>query len=205
MTMREWLVKVGGITLGLLLVLSGVNFAVRAIAQRGDTPRLVKSILLDESCPSPCWQGIQLGETSLEDTLSTLANLPDAAFQAAHLQGHFSPDSQHWVHWEYSGTNSKVDWVYLQPEGVRLGDVIAAMGQPAYMLRVATADGKAISTIFYYPNQGQTVVVQLERGERYSPLLPVLSTVMFGDLADEEPPPDIRETWCGFHFPTHLC
>jgi hypothetical protein len=72
-------------------------------------------------------------------------------------------------------------------------------------LRVAGSEEKIMTTIFYYPQQGQTVVVQLERGGRYSPLMPVLSTVLFGALEEREPPLDLRETWCGFHFFPHEC
>jgi hypothetical protein len=80
---------------------------------------------------------------------------------------------------------------------------MGALGQPAYILRVVDAHMKVFWAVLYYPPQNQIVGVEIGEDDRYSPLMLVASVVLYRYL--EEPIPERREAWCGFHFPSHVC
>ena len=103
------------------------------IRQR-DTPSVSqelvdRSLITGEPCGPPCWQGIIPGETTEEETMTILHELPFVDGGATHVQGnriHWHSDIEGWPGGTIGiGDDGIVDWVgYGRPYYLELQDLL---------------------------------------------------------------------------------
>jgi hypothetical protein len=130
-------------------------------------PDLV-SLLLPDSCPAPCWYGINTDETAHRQTAERIMTLP-AAQNTGLMEWQFGVGQQ--VRLE-NGRD-----VLIHPQGLRWGDVLSHLGQPTYQTNGNAYDQVAglgsLYLQFFYAPQRFIVTLLLTDKERLSPLTPV--------------------------------
>lgn len=138
--------------------------------------QLMALLLPDSSdptaCPAPCWYGINTDETPHRQTTELILTLPKAE-NTGLMEWQFSTDGtyQQGVRLE----NGRDIW--LHPQGVRLGDVLVALGKPSYQTNGNAYDdvsGMSSQYLqFFYEDQRVVVTVLLPYDGQLSPLTPV--------------------------------
>jgi len=151
---------------GLLLLV--VLVAACSPAPNLRNPKFLKDtsvVTKDEKCDAPCWRGITPGETKWSDALVTLqdqTDLDDPQTQAI-------PDSGDAVgaSWQPTGGEAccqiisedgkTVSSIFLQiAPDITVKQLIAARGEPEYVLGTPGTDDQAIINLFY-PKQNMIV------------------------------------------------
>lgn len=142
--------------LGLVVLYLLYDYGVFAEADR--------SILTDEPCAAPCWQGIIPSHTTEEEAIRILQNNPFVSRHGVHCH-HTDPRSTicRWTakHWR-GGVNRLYTWdgvvylMYLTPEiNFTLGQVVGKYGPPE---KVYTDIGGIEELVYcfhlYYPSRG---------------------------------------------------
>jgi hypothetical protein len=180
------------IVLGLLVGFTGMSFAICGIAQQQATPPLVKLVLPDETCPPPCWNGINTNEDDHAATVERIMELPHAQ-QAGLLQWTFALDGE--TLQQVRLENGR-DFI-LKPQGVRLGDMLLALGKGEYQVRGYAVSGSESGQYvsWFYPEQRILFTVFIPTGGRLSSLTPVHQITY---PAGVFPEPDVRHGWVGF-------
>jgi hypothetical protein len=184
--------KLFGIALGLLLISVGGSFAARAIAQGEDISPLVKLVLPDDSCPPPCWNGSNTNEDDHAATVERIMGLPHAQ-QTGLLQWTFSPEDE--TLQQVRLENGR-DFV-LKLQGVRLGDLLLALGKGDYQVRGYAVNGSESGQYvsWFYEDLRMLFTVFISDDGRLSPLMPVYQ---MSYPAGVFPKPDVRHGWVGF-------
>jgi len=154
-------------------LLPGVLLLVVLIAACSPAPNLrnpkflkdTSLITKNDKCDAPCWRGITPGETKWSDALVTLQDQTDLDDPTAQP----IPDSGAAVgaSWQPTGGESccqiisedgkTVSSIFLQiAPDITLKQVIAARGEPEYVLGTPGTDDQAIINLFY-PKQNMIV------------------------------------------------
>lgn len=160
----------------LLICLLIVISLILIVTRQAEPNPLMQLYLPDESCPAPCWYGINTQEMSHADTTARIMTLPDAE-QRELLEWHFS----------YAGYEEQFVRLHggkdilLFPRGLRLGDLILAMGwgdwteQGDYYDTSQHTQTYGYHVLIYYPEHQMTVVALLvgENPARLTPDSPI--------------------------------
>lgn len=149
---------------------SGAIFFARAVGIREGTPAHVAIVLPDDSCAAPCWQGIRptsMGQAEIEEKLAQLPavqRLGDGVWV-------FSPDTVR----EYSASYF-VNTLVLRATHLRLGDLLAALGEPDY---------QTMQKVLEQPSRNEVMLVRLYYEQKQMILL--VSTELDGRLTVNMP------------------
>ena len=163
----------------ILLSLFGITGVVRAVANTQTPPPTVHIFLPDtldngiENCIAPCWNGINTDSTNHEATVASVMNLPNAQQDGI-------------VEWTFALEDGVIQRVrlergrdfFLTPDGVRMGDMIAALGTPDFIERGTAFVQSTTTTTRYvrlvYENHHMLVTMLVPYQGRLSPQLPVV-------------------------------
>jgi len=95
---------------------------------------------LAESCPLPCWRGIQPGVTRGEAALARLNAMPDVRDVVVTLTGASLDSSTSYVNWRWRGLHEDIGGVFIIDRGrvreiflntpLRMGDLWLGLGRP---------------------------------------------------------------------------
>lgn len=150
------------------MVGAGVMTA-REAGLRAGTPPAVAVLLPDDTCTAPCWRGIRSVVTSKAEGTVILSQLPDAQ-PIQDYAWRFTYEDEVYIAWFLSSLT------LLAPH-VRLGDILAAMGEPDYQTQQVAvnlntgAKEKLIS--LYYEKQQVIVLVSVSSQGRVSVEMPL--------------------------------
>jgi len=149
--MRRLLAGLGG----LVLVCSVLVGAARVISRR-DPPEAVAVLLPDDGCRAPCWQGLRPG-TIDDDTFDQWFATRPAEWRVRLIQA--APASERWRMDVDTGSIdliidrqnlSTADRIRLIPDDLAVGDLIAALGEPDYVMVTAGRSPALVGFQFYY-------------------------------------------------------
>jgi len=123
-------------------------------------------IEIDESCVSPCWNGIIPGETEWNDALTIIEDTPN--FDQPQTQNAQEGPAIGALWKETNGDDccqmvttegETVDWILLQlAPNHTLEELIEVRGEPTYAVGTPGNDEQAVMNLFY-PDQGLVVFV----------------------------------------------
>lgn len=167
------------LTAATLLTLTALIAGTRLLA-RTDPPPEVAIVLPDDTCPTPCWQGLRPGYLTAGDVAAWL-DAPPAGWQVSDVYPTSAtiPAASVPVSWRITGPGHQAISVYLPhatgpfanqielaPARLTLGDVVAALGPPAGvdLLRSNSGVFTFVSTQVYYP--AHNLIVKLMPGVR---------------------------------------
>ena len=120
------------------------------------------SLLTGEPCAAPCWQDITPGETSYEDALARLEALESVTnIQADDLAITFAGTENYACCQLISDDNGLISTILLQlrPQ-MQLGDAVAKLGEPTYVLGQPFSDAEAM-LIQVYPERAMILYVMV--------------------------------------------
>ena len=182
----------------LLLILLLMTFVVRVAARQQEVPQTLQILLPDDTCPAPCWIGVNTDETEHEATVDAIMSLPGAE-NVGLLEWTFGSDAPQTVRLERGRD------VVLRTAGVRLGQVMAVLGLPDYQIRGNIFDvRRSISgeyVRFFFADEHMMVTVNASDDSRVSPQAPVIQIAY---PAGPFPQPTDSHTWQGYiHMPAY--
>jgi hypothetical protein len=156
----KWL-SLGGVVLMLVALLGGCHLGRRAAP-------IDRSILTDDPCAAPCWQGIVPGETTAAEAWDILTTLEFIDHDYYPYRGKTGERSVGWITWRTPACDdpAKVSDVYVY-DGVvtqisvaldfelTLQEVLGKYGTPDKLLSFQRGVERITNYIhFYYPQQG---------------------------------------------------
>jgi hypothetical protein len=166
---------------GLFALCASLIGVTRAAARLADPPAYVAAVLPAGGCPAPCWQGLRPGQITGAQLDGWLAALPsgwtllleDAPVTASRTDYRFRFNS---------GETLSVNIIDLAPNGqqaievshpaLRLGDLLAALGPPAYLSFTRQDDGLGVR--LFYPDHQLFARAALAPGDAaIAPELPI--------------------------------
>ena len=186
---------------GLILIIwlaMGSCIVVLCHGVQASSNPFVDAVLPDTACEQPCWRGIQPGITDYKDAHNLVAALPNTT--------PIENDIDAWWWWiddmpqhEIRLVFRKDVQVWIAPQGVRLGDIVQSMGEPAYQHLQVAVVGRQLSQTriveLYYPPQQLIVTLELALGEAPTPYLPVLAVRYYPEALAR---PFGSTAWTGF-------
>jgi len=184
--------KVFRFIVALLVMVLLLTFVVRVAARQQSAPETVKILLPDDSCPPPCWIGVNTDETEHAQTVEAIMSLP-RAMQEGIIEWTFGTDAVQTVRLERGRD------VVLRTEGIRLGEILSALDLPDYQLRGNLFNqrrsfaGEYVR--FYFAEEHLTVAVDTTENGRISPESPVIQMAY---PAGPFPEPPNSHVWQGF-------
>lgn len=157
----------------LFLLLTLLANAARQVGQAAETPEQVAIMLPDDSCPAPCWNGLNPDHADHASTVARVMSLPNAAHSGI-LEWTFALDEALPQQVRLEGGRYFILW----PRGVRLGDVLTVMGMGDYQLRGSVIDRRRFNANqeylqLFYEDEQMTVTVFASLEGRLSPEMPV--------------------------------
>jgi hypothetical protein len=182
----------------LLLILLLMTFVVHAAARQQDAPQALQILLPDDTCPAPCWIGVNTDETEHAATVDAIMSLPGAA-QEGIIEWTFGSDARQTVRLERGRD------IEIRTAGVRLGQVMAVLGLPDYQIRGNIFDARrSVSgeyVRFYFADEHMMVTVNASDTNRISPQTPVIQIAY---PAGPFPQPSDSHLWQGYlHMPAY--
>jgi len=137
----------------LCAILIGV---VRGVLPHQPPPEIA-ALLPDVSCTAPCWQGLRPGYSTPDDVQQRLT---DSRWPDAVVDGGTAGSVEEWtavlgddarLWFGYSSQSPAQNELQLRPAHLRVGDVIAALGEP-----------DAVAFAYVYPHRSVRSRVELE-------------------------------------------
>jgi hypothetical protein len=135
-----------------------VLFTMTLLASCSRTP---SSVLDDPTCDVPCWKGIVVGETSQDEALQILEQIPE--IQKESLESL----SQGSISWHYQGVrewggslrfheNKVIVFYSAFDSSISLKEFIKAFGEPSFVYVTSTDDvfPTMLTVSFIYPEMG---------------------------------------------------
>ena len=183
----------------LLIALAGIVL-IRAIC--GPTPSVhVAALLPDHNCGMACWNGIQPGVTDYKAARAAITERPDIVETESGDVWQFKPDDEHThtARLEQGARPTHTGKIFLYPDGVRLGDLLLALGEPEFLVVRFEIEARQFQGTryieLYHPDYRMSVTVLLAAGERLSARTPVHSVEYFSETMDR---PVYAQSWRGF-------
>lgn len=208
--MGRWWIAVL-LALGLM---GGLILLARQIERH--VPPYVAAVLPSEACHMNCWQGIQPGLTDYKTARNTISNLPNVTPLPAETQlappavkppiGRTpEPQDDRWRmvvdddHQHSIALDPKTRDITLKPQGVRLGDIIAALGAPDFQVIAFMVEARELKGLriveFFYSRARLRVTVEVPQDQRLAPDTPVTALHYEGAAAAR---PFNAQDWRGF-------
>jgi hypothetical protein len=176
----------------LLMILLLLTLFVRAAGRQQAEPEALQILLPDDTCPAPCWIGVNTDETEHAETVAAIMSLPGAA-QEGLIEWTFGSDALQTVRLERGRD------VILRTAGIRLGQVLAVLGLPDYQIRGNIFDQRrSISGEYvrlFFAEEHLMVTVNPTESGRISPQTPV---IQMSYPAGPFPEPPDSHTWQGY-------
>ncbi|MBK8026299.1 MAG: hypothetical protein IPK19_34140 [Chloroflexi bacterium] len=171
--MREKSMNLRKLLPGIIILLALVSACSPPPPLRDDKMLLDESLVSNEPCTAPCWNGITPGETSWRDALTTIEDDPnlndpttrdtdDEAFPDAVVAEFQRPEGSACCQLiSLDGETVSTVFVRLAP-GVTVGEVIGNFGEPAYLAVSPYSDDppQALANLVY-PNVATVIYVFL--------------------------------------------
>jgi hypothetical protein len=145
---------------GIVVLLLLVSACAPPPALRDDSMLRDESLVSNEPCAAPCWNGITPGETSWRDALVVLEDDPnlsdpttretdDELFPAA-VVGEFQRTDGSPCCQIISLDGETVSTVFLRlAPGVTVGEIIGNLGEPEYLALSPYSDDQALANLVY--------------------------------------------------------
>jgi hypothetical protein len=178
--------------LGSFVVCLMLVGGLRGVLGRQAQPPIAELFLPDDTCEEPsCWYGINTNEMSHAESTARIMALPEAQ-QASMLEWNFSYGGRTGQFVRLDGGRN----IELRPHGLRLGDVILALGWTEYAGLGTAYEGlwNGDYMRLVYPNYPLTVTLIFRDSERLTPNTPVWELVYWASAypADMLPTPQRR-------------
>ena len=125
------------------------------------------STFLDNNkCDPPCWNGIELGKTTREETLVLLKGIPEIDKESIQFS---SGDGVYWdagIYWNFTGVDEKSGEIYFHNDkavflkffsesGIPVDDYFKELGAPEEVrIMKSIGDGVFITATINYPHLG---------------------------------------------------
>ncbi len=184
--------RVRGLALGLCLMLAAIGCVIptmRSGANRQNfpqDPRVDRSFVTGNPCSAPCWHGLRLGESNIEDIRTTLAELqfidkarieeypsksPGPAEKLFLAGCVYSQPTAHCVALETSSTGKLSKVIADVDYPLSLAGVIDQLGPPKFYTVDLSPNGQVCSFRLYWPDR--EIIADIEEGPRqtYCPTL----------------------------------
>ncbi len=159
-------------------------------------------------CQQPCWLGIVPGETTVEEAerllLQSLYVTPES------VRWGVEEDNSGFIQWRMAGGppgqgrgrvwHGVVIAVRVVSAGARLGDLVAELGQPEWVLAQYTASGSMLADVTY-PALGVRVLSLAAGYRQVSPELPIIEVIY---LPYVRPRPGWSMPWQGFTLARYI-
>lgn len=170
--------------MALLLLNSLALSAIHGAARAQSTPEAVRAALpAAGGCAPPCWQGLRPGYITYEAQAAWLADPP---YPVAPVETALTvPDVMDTWRVDLGGGayldlmlvrvhSRQVDRLEVRQPALRLGDLLAALGEPAYFdLRTASEADDALEFRLFFPQQRVQALGTLSADQRLSPETPI--------------------------------
>jgi hypothetical protein len=143
--------------------------AIIVIQSRPYDDHALRTFLIPDNCPSPCWQGIRPGRMGIENALTILRS--HAWMQ--NIDTSLYDGFRGWITWEWNG--HEPDWIIPSQQdslwidqnlvvnvnlltSIRFGDIWLALGKPDWS-NVYYARGSPIMRVFHGYEHGTLIVM----------------------------------------------
>lgn len=138
----------------------------------GSCSNKTSAVIQDTTCKAPCWRGIEVGKTGIEETLQLLKQMPD--IETSTIGRGKEPKTLREVVWA-GFINKKETGLYiafqgevvvsidfLYDEDISLRDAITKFGEPKYVYPFALKGDPAVylTVMFLYPDTGVCLLHQ---------------------------------------------